>query len=293
MSLAVHPWSATAWPWKELRGIRVEPIILNHGRIDERTNNLTGSHPFYTWWWLDRGTVTLTIKGRKRLVPARHWVLIPVGTTRHQHFSEDAVLNSINFSARWPNGLPILRVPDLVIQKARSGDPLIEAAIATQRAAGTPFSSRFVPLEHRRYSLGGCVRFFGVLDRFVACLLDQPVLHEVAQCAPSTGDTRLDLVVDNLSRHLQAGPLPYLAWKEETGLSRPQLDRLARASLGLSLRQHRDHLLLAEIHRRLSIDHSSIKLHAMELGFVDSAHFCHWVKRRSGLTPKLLASCQT
>jgi AraC-like DNA-binding protein len=254
---------------------------------------MTSTHPFYTWWWLDQGSVTLILKDKKCIVPARHWVLIPVGMTRHQHFSDDAVLNSINFAARWPNGLPLLRLPDLVIQKATARHPLITFALATQRAAGTPVSSRFVSLDQRHLSLGGCVRLFAALGHFIACLLDQPALREMARCAPATGDSRLDLVLDQMSRRLRAGPLPYAAWKQATGLSRPQLDRLARSSLGFSLRHHRDHLLLAEVYRRLSIDHSAIKLHAMELGFVDSAHFCRWVKHQSGLTPKLLASCHT
>jgi|GEM_PF-1310724 len=283
-------WAKALWPWKDLRGIRMETIILNHGPIDSRANDRSAAHPFYTWWWLEKGAVTLTVQGHHRVVPARHWVLIPVGLARYQHFSADAQLSSINFLARWPNGLPLFRLADLVVQKATPQSPLIEAALAAHRAGGTPFTSKFVSLDQRKLSLSGYMRLATALGRFIECLLSQSALQEAARCAPSTGDARLDLVVDHLSRFLRAGPLPYAEWKRATGLSRPHLDRLARASLGVSLREHRDHLLLTEIHRRLSIDRSSIKLHALELGFVDSSHFCHWVKRQSGLTPQMLAS---
>lgn len=280
-----------AWqPWQELRGIRLEPMLMNLGPIDPGANFSTAAHPFYTWWWLDKGSVTLTTDRGKTVVPAKHWVLIPVGLRRHQQFSADAVINSINFAARWPNGLPLLRFSGLVIHKAKSDNALIEAALRAHREAATPFSSRFVLLEKRHLSLESGIRLMAELARFVARLLEQPSLRDTAQCAPATGDSRLDLVLDHLSRNLRAGPLPYDAWKRVAGISRPQLDRLAQASLGYSLREHRDHLLLAEIHRRLSIDQSSLKRHAMELGFVDPSHFGHWVKRRSGRTPKLLAA---
>ena len=284
------PWSKAAWPWTELRGIRLEPMFMNHGKIEAPTNNLVSNHPFYTWWWLEKGSVTLTMKAGEQTMPARHWVLIPVGTHRHHRFSADAVLSSISFAARWPNGLPILQLPGLVIQKARPADPLIQSALDAHSAAHTPFASKFISLANRRLSLAESFRFSSALNLFFACLLGQPALHGIARCAPATGDARLDIVLDDLFRHLRAGPLPYAVWKKSTGLSRPHLDRLARASLRLSLREHRDHLLLTEIHRRLSIDHSSIKFHALDLGFVDSAHFCRWVRHQSGLTPKTLVS---
>ncbi len=65
-----------------------------------------------------------------------HWVLIPVGMARFQHFSADAQLNSINFVAWWPNGLPLFRLADLVVQKSTPRSPLIAAALAIHRAGG-------------------------------------------------------------------------------------------------------------------------------------------------------------
>ena len=118
-------------------------------------------------------------------------------------------------------------------------------------------------------------------------------MQERAICSPGTGDTRLDVVLDQLAGRARAGPLPFVAWKQMTGLGRQQLDRLACLHLGCRLREHRDKVLLAEVHHRLAADHSSIKLHAFELGFVDTAHFCRWVKRQSGLSPTQLALRQT
>ena len=164
------------------------------------------------------------------------------------------------------------------------------AALAMHRAGRTPFTSSFISLDQRKLSLGEYMQLSTALGWFVECLLAQSAVQGAARCAPTTGDARLDLVIDHLSRFLRAGPLPYAEWKRTTGLSRPHLDRLARVNLRLSLREHRDHLLLTEIHRRLSIDRSSIKRHALDLGFVDSSHFCHWVKRQSGLTPQMLVS---
>ncbi len=279
--------------WSDLRGIRIEPMILNHGAIEAWANHRTSVHPFFAWWWLDVGSVTLEVRERRLVVPAGHWVLIPPGLVRHQAFSDDARVNSINFSARWANGLPLFRVPGPVVQAASSRDGLIRAAVATQRAGRTRKSSSFVRLDQRKLGVADHLRLTARLADFVELLLRQPPLRSSTDDGPGTGDARLDHVLDQLGGVPRAGSLPYESWREAHGLGRAQLDRLARQYLGRSLRRHRDELLLAEIHRRLALDHSSIKRHAYELGFVDSAHFCRWVKQHTGLTPKTLAAGQT
>ena len=128
----------------------------------------------------------------------------------------------------------------------------------------------------------------GATELFVAEVLEWAEEAGIgAERAPSI-DPRLGRVLADLEAGVRAGPLPFGRWRDQTGLGRVQLERIARRELGTSLRARRDERLLAAIRTSLARGGESLKETAARLGFFDSAHFTRWVRRHAGCPPREL-----
>jgi AraC-like DNA-binding protein len=142
-----------------------------------------------------------------------------------------------------------------------------------------------VGVHERKLTARQWIAFQSGFNGFIGALLDELFANGAVVDGPETGEPRVDAILDDLRMQASAGPLPYAKWQRELGLSRSQLDRIAVRALGHTLRTQRDNLLLATAARRLADPAHSVKEVAASLGFVDSSHFCRWIRRASGQSP--------
>ena len=285
------PWTTTRFPWQEIRHLQVAPFIVYRGTVSHGAGPLAVTHPFYTWWWILEGEVRLTVAGGERRVGAGFWVLIPAGMPRTQQFRPGSRILSINFQCGWPTGIPVLEIPRLLVAPAEALPPLYPLAAALCDATGKEESRSLATYEP---TLPEGLRFQADLIRFAELLLGYAARHGGGCLSRrSPGDRRLEIALHTLHEHPRAGPLPYGEWQRQTGLGRSQIERLARRHLGTSLPAYRDRLLVTEACRALSGEPLLIKEVAAAFGFVDSAHFCRWMRRKTGHSPLELRHLST
>lgn len=286
----MHETPSPHFEWRQIRGIEVEPIIIYRGSVEPSTRRMVTQRPYLTYWQVFRGSVRVTLGEVVREVGAGQWILTPAGPRREHHFSDDAEIISISFDARWPGGLPLLRLPQPLLGTT-AGQPALSAQAGIicdliDHLRGPDRRS----VQSLPYSLPQGLELRAALDGFVQEIVGVTVRYGGSLAGAGGDDARLDQILESMRAELRAGPLPYARWARETGLSRTQMDRLANAHLHVSLRRHRDRLLLAEACRLLSSDIVPVKEIASDLGFVDTAHFCRWLRQHTGHSPLTIRS---
>lgn len=265
--------------------LTVELRFAYHAEVAPATLDLHTRHPFYTWWWCDRGRARVTLDGRDHLVRPGQWVLFPPNCERRHRIDPGTVLVSISFEAVWSTGMPLLEMPGLLIVDGDGHAAVRRVARDLCRAEQALRSRPGVPASPRPGGVAA-FRLRGRLMLFIAELFDRAADLGCTLTTPGSGDERLDWVLKEMRSRLRAGPLPWPEWSRRVGLSRSQLDRLCRQVHGVSLRQRRDQLLLDELRKRLCTGRESIKQVAALLGFVDTAHLCRWTRRHTGRSPR-------
>lgn len=284
--------SPSTLPWLELSTIQIRPVILYRGRFTHpyQANVTPGAH---AWWYLQEGHITVEIEGRVYHIRPGEWALMPIGGKRFQKFEPGSVFISVNFVATWENGIPFLHLPAPIIRRGRDNSPLDLPALALTLCLAMDDGSGpgNIALRNRHFEIPDYLKAQSALFSFMETLIRQAQLCGATIIQRDKGDSRLELVLTSLRHAPQAGPLPFEKWQAATSLSRSQLDRLARKALGTSLHQFRDVQLLIEARKRLTTG-AVIKQVSEELGFVDTSHFCRWIRRHTGHTPQQLKTLQ-
>jgi AraC-like DNA-binding protein len=285
-------WIDHFFAWEVARGIEVILTIIYRREVPANAEHLTVTQPLYTWWWILAGEVLVKTEEETMRIRAGHWLLIPAALRRTQQFRSGSRIVSINFIARWANGLPLVDMPRLLSAASDTVAHLSTLANQVCKAAGGEDDPHQVSLRGRKLSICNSLELNSSLNRFVKVLLGYAINCGGRLQTFTTDDGRLDHVLKSIRSELHAGPLPYDEWQKQTGLGRSQLDRLAKTHLRISLHRYRDQLLIAEACRRLAAQ-ETVKQTAAVLGFVDSAHFCRWVRHHMGRSPLSLRSGPT
>ena len=102
----------------------------------------------------------------------------------------------------------------------------------------------------------------------------------------ATKDDRLALATDILGRCQGVDALPHADLHEATGLSRAQLDRRFKATMGVTPRAYRDQQLVLRAQAMLNSQELTIAGIAQQIGFTGGSHFAAWFKRQTGQTPQ-------
>lgn len=275
------------FPLSALSGLRIEPIIAYRAQVPEWGRDVDVANSYYTFWFVEKGEVRLDWTGGGcRLGPGRA-VLIPPGLRRQHRIHPETRLISISFWAGWDDARVVIPFDEpLTAARSEIAGVLWKAEdVCRLVSAGSgPDDS----LREKRFGLSDWIAFRAGLELFVAEIVSWLNRCGTEQSVPGSGDLRLGRVLADLRANLQAGPLPYARWREQTGLSKVQLDRLARRWLGGSLRRRRDEMLFQEIRRSLANGPDSLKELSARLGFCDAAHFSRWVKQRTRQNPRSL-----
>lgn len=232
-------------------------------------------HIHITCWYLDEGQVHLNY-GQGKTIKARRgdWLFCPPGLDRKHVFSPQARILSLGLEIEKPTGGPVLR-GDAPIRLTSPQPSLLAAAEQLLAAAE----------DYPRADLQSRVRQQMAQWRFLNEAL--PLWLESGWYIRNqhTGDARLLGLLEKLRQQPSIRPLSSDELLAETGLSRVQLDRLARRDQGLSLHELVESYCLQESIRRLADVQESVKTIAGKLGFTDSAHFCRWFRRHTGHPP--------
>ncbi len=278
-----------AHPWPQIRMARIEPVIAYRGEPVQFSIIRRSTQQHHVWWQICRGTAVVTMDRIARRIPAGRWVLLPASVAREQRFEQGTEIVSLNFTAAWGNGRPMLCGRELLSGLVSGAKDVCEAAEDAAKTFEHDGRTGHISLADRKLDFIQWTIMHAALHRFVGLLLPRILKQGWKLAEAGTGDARMDAVLDLISLKPQAGPLPYDEWQLSLGVGRAQLDRLAREHLGSTLRAHRDKLLIGEIRRRLLLERPSMKEIAAEYGFVDSAHFTHWVTRQTGSPPAMMA----
>lgn len=287
MTPVKNSWDTQLFSAQEAAQLTITPQIVYRGPVSPTGQNREMAHPFFTWWWVDRGEVTVTTRSERVVITAGHWVLIPNGLWRRQEFSPSAELISINFIILWSKNLPIVRGKKLFIGTEQTIPGLIRQAERVVFALEKEERKLFV-WHQLMLPLSCRLKVMSALYDFVNDLLAYAVSHGAILAEVPTADARIDWVLQDLLENLRAGPLPFERWRERIGLGRAQLERLAKKHLNRSLHTYRDELLATAATRALTSQRHLVKQVAVQFGFVDTAHFCRWLRAKTGYTPATL-----
>lgn len=259
----------------------LELRIAYHDAVATKMLDLRTAHPFYTWWWCDRGGGTIRSGRSTYTMAPGQWVLLPPNLVRHHRIEPGTVLVSISFEAAWATGTPLLEMQGPLVVNGAGHARLRDAAREVCHAAGAVIS------KDPPTGIDGVAicRAQGRLSLFTAELLALAAPLGGVLTTPGSGDDRLDRVLREIRLRPWAGPLPWSDWSRRVGLSASQLNRLCRQVHGVSLRRKRDQLLVDELRQRLAMGAGSIKEVAAALGFVDTAHLCRWTRSHTGRSP--------
>jgi AraC-like DNA-binding protein len=274
------------WPLALLSTVEITPHIAYRGKAPEWASDFYITPPFFTWWEVEEGFITVTTERGRWTASSGEWILLPHGVPRHQKIASGTLITSLSFRAVWPTGRPLLDIAIPLV--GRSGDALVRDARAVCREVAKSTGTDGCPLVEREFDLHSWLQLRIRLLAFLAQIIRKTEVTGGGAQSMGWGDLRLDAIVSELRLDLRIGPLPYAKWRRQFGLSRSGIDRLARQLLHGSLRAHRDRLLEDELRRELVLGICSAKELAVQYGFFDQAHFSRWLRQRTGMTSKNL-----
>jgi len=268
------------FPVRLLEMLDLHAAIAYRGPVMPSALNLTVSLPFYTWWWVCAGEVRCSTVGHEYHLGPGAWIFFPPSVERRHQMTEGTTLLSISFTFFWPEGLPVVHMRE-PLQGSKDRTLFLagkRALKAFEQRNGADFLNLKIPVH-------AWLNARAALALFTSQLFLRVTDSGCGSVERRVPDPRVSPLLKSIAQTPRMGPLAYDAWSIDTGLGRSQIDRLARAHLGMTLCSWRDARLAAEVRRRIIAGRESMKEIAFALGFVDAAHFHHWTRRHLGAAP--------
>ena len=273
-----------AWSLSELRGLRTELTGAYRGPVPSQLAWYGLHNQMCILWLIERGNVRIETEFGEQVFHPDTWIFMMPGLRLNQIFSPDALIVSIRFTVRWPNGRSIFHSRQL--QHGELGHfPQLKQA-ADRYLNALPVSGASINQEDLRMQPDDVWGLFAAESRFYqrwyrcACDLGfEPQAMEV-------GDPRVASCIDLLKQHLDSRDVPYPALSSLVGRSRAQLDRIFQQVLGHSPKREHDALRLEYAQEQLQYGHRPIKQIANDLGFQDASQFAKWFRRLYGRNPR-------
>lgn len=251
--------------WSELR---LSAATSYRGRPAASGDGVEISTAFHSTWFVSAGWAEVRHGDRCWRAGPGTGLVLPVNWLRFQGFSPDARIVSLGLQVTWPDGQPLLDLDAPIHLTDPAVMELAIQAVALQAADGAAW-----------------LRARSALYAFAGSWLEQLLAAGARIRSAGSGDTRLDRACRLLCEHPDLGPLPYAQLRTATGLSRTQLDRCFRQTLGCSPRQLRDRAALREARGLLADPGRKLATIVRELGATDASHLVKWFRRQTGRTP--------
>ncbi|HEY0943896.1 MAG TPA: helix-turn-helix transcriptional regulator [Opitutaceae bacterium] len=236
------------------------------------------------WLVLD-GAARLTQQGRTLTARPGEWLIIRQASG-HQHFSDDAKILSVRFTAEWPDRKPFY---DEGLSRMLKGGhhPKLEAAARTLVSRARPHIPEHTNMLHRQAM--SFADFVGIRRAFWSWLVE---LHEalavegVAATRTLLHDERIVKVVRELDHlpldaRLREGPLA-----KSVGLQVGHFVRTFREQVGRTPKRYFDELRRTACRKMLTGSETPIKEIALNLGFARLSDFSAWFRRAEGVPPR-------
>jgi AraC-like DNA-binding protein len=249
------------------------------------SGHMNGAHNMAAWLMI-KGGVTVTADGEQVSAREGDW-LFPKPVPRHQRFSQDAEILSINFRMEWPDGDPLFKKGLSLALKSKDHPALERIARRLERTVEKVTRTRYhdarlteEPLEFPQ---------FIELEKQVL-IWSETVYHTLIQAGlqpnlPDAGDPR----IYDILQYLDAWPLNESfrvdALARRSGLSRSNLDRIVAKALGVSGKTYIDRRRLNRALQLLRNKDIPVKQIAIETGFSHTSSFCAWFKKKTGRYP--------
>ena len=255
--------------------------VLPWGR---KVKDIPPAH-YHRAWLLRDGLGRAKIGARWHTLRPGEW-LIPAPAVSAQEFSEDAVLLSLHFRARWPDGSMLFDISGGVHLSADRHSELEAAALTLRELCRRETPARYGdPIGPENLTLDQHLRAGEALRHWLRALNAALSSKGLIPTAPAAMDER---VRDGL-RWLDQFPLrakfrePLLA--ERLGLSVIHLNRLFALEIKRSPAAYLEQRRWDRASYLLLNSSRSAKEIAYALGFCSPSYFTTWVKNHSGKTP--------
>lgn len=222
-------------------------------------------------WFIEEGELALRVERQEWKLGPGHWIFLAPFQRRDQHFEERTIICSVRFQFPDPRnwrGFHPVRVEGSDWSQGQEFRKMANGLIESVEA----------PEDWATWA-GRQERHFGWMKSWLS-LMEKGMESQVWQ----PGESQVGEMLQELGRELSL-KVDYEALGRVSGWSRSQIDRQFRRILGMTPRQWREQQVWREVEHSLLSGDEPIKSLAYRHGFSDPAHFNHWCKMRSGMTP--------
>jgi len=265
----------------------IRPVVLHvyQSAVPEAGRNVRQrTMGNYYAWLLRHGEVEIEDRGRTVHGGAGDWVIAYPGP-RHQAFSRDAEILSVQFQAKWPDGCLLFDEGLSIGFPARETPLLEQSAMALLERArrflpNEPFAIRRAPVSLQQY--------FAFQHYGSAFLLELFTVLEGKGLSPTRVgrmDERLLVVLRRLDQWPLDLPLDFGHIARHSGLTEDHLSRLFQQHFGMTPVRYFAGRRFDFARRLLGHSATPVKAIAGDLGFRSIADFSAWFKRSHGQSP--------
>ncbi|MCH8475411.1 MAG: AraC family transcriptional regulator [Opitutales bacterium] len=241
-------------------------------RVNTRTSNAENHcDGLCCAWYLESGHLDLRVEREYWSVDAGQWVFLAPFQRRDQKFQEGTVLRSLRFQFPDPlywRGFYPVRVEPADWSQRRVYERL-SASILERSAHAESWKGWAVRQE----------RTFSWLKAWLSLMEDSTGQESLAP-----GERSVGVMLRALEDHTGLS-VDYQELARLSGWSRSQIDRQFRKILGVTPRKWMEQRVWRDVEYALLSTGEPLKSLAYRFGFTDPAHFTHWFKARTGLTP--------
>jgi AraC-like DNA-binding protein len=236
-------------------------------------------------WLVLAGEARLRQGGRTFRARPNDWLIIRQGQG-HQHFSDDARILSIRFTAEWPDRKPFYD-DGLSVVLPSGKFPKLAAAARELLAVARPHNPTHTNvLERQPMPFSD---FVAIRRAFWGWLIE---LHETLAAVGIEAsrtllqDERIVTVLREVDRLPFSTRLREAELARRAGLQAGHFVRIFRQQVGTTPKRYFDELRRSACRRTLAGSDTPIKEIALDLGFARLSDFSAWFRRAEGRSPR-------
>ena len=257
-------------------------LLWAYEKTFDRFDELYISFPIAAWWILDGEIELHDENGQMEVYPSGHWVF-PRAGAGHLHFAPQTRIVSIRFKADWFHGVSIFNREQTILFPAE-GCPLNPAAKALVRyirnlsgsdVSGTPLSGDFDEF----------LKLGPAFSQWILVYYETLMEHGAKFQSLEALTDKVHLALEFMEHRSFSQPLHVLEIAQHVGISVSQLNKLFTQEVGMTPMMIWNRRKLTRAKEELSHGVESTKAISYQLGYSSPAHFSHWFRMNTQLSP--------